>query len=273
MEAESEESKDIPINVSLSDFICPITNQLFFNPVQVMPCGHFFEESGIDDWKTRDTTCPCCREKIEEQYPTPPYFNRQLTELLERNPLLYDECYFNLEIFSNCLREDDEKKTVSPHLKKWTNLLKNSKTHSNNAFPFLISKEYGLTYLTKHALILEKITAETLNAMQEGSNLSPLYILSKSELGRTILLNNGWMRNLIQKETLNKVIITHDEDNGKSAAHWLSTDGRKILLSDPVLSLKIEREEKKAVPKSFFKNMKDKFKKLEICFKLRKPHA
>lgn len=352
MDAENE-SKDVSINLSLNDYICPITNQIFFNPVQVLPCGHFFEDRAIEDWKTRDATCPCCREKMEAQYPTPPYFNRQLMELLEKNPQLYDECYFNVDDFKKCLREDDEKKSVSPQLKKWTNVLKNSKMHSNNIFPFLISSEVGLRFLSNHALIREKITeellnhpsefteisplralsqteagirllsddvvlrgkitseglndfpkdgvyagisvltllvqhplglellshdpalrqkisAESVNGMQNESHVSVLFLLSKSEVGRKILLDDARLRNLIHKDTLNKIIFSNDENCGKSAASFLSTYGKGLLILDPVLLMKIEREEKK-VSKSFFKSVKDKFRKLEICFQSRKP--
>lgn len=56
---------------ALNDFICPITMSVMADPM-ITPCKHNFERSAINDWFSREnTTCPCCRTKVEKMEITP----------------------------------------------------------------------------------------------------------------------------------------------------------------------------------------------------------
>ena len=44
--------------------ICPITHTPIVEEA-VTACGHHFEKSALDDWLSRQPTCPICRTAIE----------------------------------------------------------------------------------------------------------------------------------------------------------------------------------------------------------------
>jgi hypothetical protein len=258
----------ISIRISLADFICPISEQIFFNPIQAMPCGHFFEEEELKGWEEKNDTCPYCREKIEEKFPTPPYFNRQLTELLERNPKLYDECYFNVETFSKNFSAYDEKKIESKPFKKMLHVLENSSVHFNNALPLLMKKPSGMVLLTNHPALRQKITAKSLNKILDPeSGISVLYLLAESAEGRKLLINDGRLRSLIEIETLHARVLLAGENTRKSAAFWLKKYGKDFWKIDPILRAKLFQEEKHAFFKPFCRNVKEKLQRLEAFFK------
>lgn len=48
----------------LKEFECPITKEIFFNPVAAHPCGHLFEEEAIKTWALNNNKCPCCHKVI-----------------------------------------------------------------------------------------------------------------------------------------------------------------------------------------------------------------
>src|SRR4029078_9425472 len=114
-------SNDVSITLTKEEFICPITGELFLNPIVTQPCGHVFEEDAIQSWRESKNTCPCCREPIQSLSLTQHYFNSHLNLLFDKDPSLYNERYFNLKSFKASLEEE---KDHSNKLKKIIDFLK-----------------------------------------------------------------------------------------------------------------------------------------------------
>ena len=73
-----------PINNS-----CPINHETFNsndNVIQIIPCGHIFNESSLLRWFERNTTCPVCRHNLlNNNQRNNHIFNRQNGDIRNRN--------------------------------------------------------------------------------------------------------------------------------------------------------------------------------------------
>lgn len=248
-----QERKDISLSISLNDFSCPITTQLFLDPRQVVPCGHLFENDAIRQWKEESDECPCCRKKIKHIYLAPPYFYRQFTELLEKNPHLHDERYFNLETFSNLL---DEEKENSIAFKKIIQLLKNSDKHLNqvpdenilegtSALTWLVGTDLGIKILKNDAELRAKISSNGLNRKELGDDngATPLTWMVRDEKGMEILIKDANLRQKITAEGLNSVSQEKECIGQTPLAIFANNNiGIQLLMDDIQLRKKITKE-------------------------------
>lgn len=46
----------------LEAFCDPISFELMETPT-ILPCGHTFDKTTVEDWLAKDSTCPLCKEK------------------------------------------------------------------------------------------------------------------------------------------------------------------------------------------------------------------
>jgi len=247
MDVEDTNFQNIsPFSMTFDDYICPITAQYFFDPQQVLPCGHIFESQAIQQWlkDTPENQCPCCREKITKIFPAPHYFKKHYAELLEKKLDLHGERYFDWGSFIASLAIETEfnkyielfKKSVS-HLNAIQDEKKSDK-HSvlsilaenqkgreileqlqNNLIPDALNHvniygESAIYFLIKfnssivmNPYFYEKISEESLNGiLTRKDESSILFLLTQSEKGRELLIGQPKLRSKISEEALNHVI-------------------------------------------------------------------
>lgn len=155
----------LSIPVDLSALTCPITRELFFEPVSAAPCGHDVEKR----MSHKVAKCPTCREKITS-------FNaaRQtwkiLDAVLSMHPELCANVYFDFDHFAEIVRKGELAKATGL---RFIRLLQHSKKHLNNKV------EEGA---------------------QKGKNA--IGILSGTTAGRELIRKDEKIRALISKESM-----------------------------------------------------------------------
>lgn len=96
-------------SVELESLTCPITQELFFEPVLAMPCGHCFEKRASASLKK--SACPICRQKII-MFGQALDKKTMLDKVLTEQPELYAQVYFNHDHFSEII-EKNKLKTIT----------------------------------------------------------------------------------------------------------------------------------------------------------------
>ncbi|OGT38697.1 MAG: hypothetical protein A3F11_03650 [Gammaproteobacteria bacterium RIFCSPHIGHO2_12_FULL_37_14] len=93
----------IPINQK--EFTCPVTMELFFEPVMFSDCEHCVEGRIVHLLKA----CPECRNKVEDTpiVPVSRLFKNTLELFLTTHSKLYAEVYFNLDHFEEVVNENE----------------------------------------------------------------------------------------------------------------------------------------------------------------------
>ncbi|HAZ15861.1 MAG TPA: hypothetical protein DCY54_04440, partial [Parachlamydiales bacterium] len=80
-------------NVNLQSYVeCPITNEPMNDPYLLIPCGHSFEKTAIENWVRKNATCPLDRSKIKQMVP-----NHGLKSLIEKIHEIHDSSSRNEE--------------------------------------------------------------------------------------------------------------------------------------------------------------------------------
>lgn len=64
---------------------CPITHQIYEDPVLVPCCGNSFERDALSAWLERHITCPLCRHSIPNFEPLDEPTNLALMHLIEEH--------------------------------------------------------------------------------------------------------------------------------------------------------------------------------------------
>jgi ankyrin repeat protein len=80
------------ININKYDFLCPITQQIFLDPVLASD-GIFYEKDAILKWFKIKTISPITRVEIDSKLIKCVYFNNQLKIFLQQNPDLIKDQY------------------------------------------------------------------------------------------------------------------------------------------------------------------------------------
>ncbi len=80
--------------MSKDKFVCPITKQIFKDPV-VAEDGHIYEKDAIVEWFKKKSNSPMTRRKIDKKMYPLVQFNNELKEFLQKNPALLEEQYKN----------------------------------------------------------------------------------------------------------------------------------------------------------------------------------
>jgi len=102
----------------IEELLCVICHNLVDNPVQHAECETLFCKDCIEDWLTRDNTCPVDRKNLTtEMLRPPPRISRKMLESLEiRCDFLSRGCT-NYETYEN-IKEHEESCIFNP---KWEN--------------------------------------------------------------------------------------------------------------------------------------------------------
>lgn len=225
------------ISIDGNDLRCPITFQIFYDPVLVYPCSHSFERDEIEKLKI----CPICRCEIRGLL-IDKRAKDIIAELTDKNPTLTNECYFSIDHLSKVLSSKAVIPTLLLKILRYSthlNAISDSKGYrGSSALTELAAYASGLELLIKDVLIQKNITTEGLNAiLLEGDykGTSALYWLANN--------NSTLIKSLTDKittEALNcpKALGKHQ---GYSPLHWLCNyhDGLKILLENSELRSKI----------------------------------
>lgn len=67
------------------DFICPITHELYQDPI-ITRCGHTFEHLPLISWLSQNPTCPSCRKDVNEDDLSPNISLRNVIQKLGNKP-------------------------------------------------------------------------------------------------------------------------------------------------------------------------------------------
>ena len=115
--------------IDIEDFICPVTQSLFFDPViacnTAATCGHSFEKRACVG---KLQQCPCCRADITLFAPAL-YAKNTLDRILLDHPESWGEVYFNLDHFTEVFTQENGLKT--PTGLRFITLLENASKHLN----------------------------------------------------------------------------------------------------------------------------------------------
>ena len=180
------------VNYDLADFTCPVTQQLFFDPVSgcnpSATCGHTFEKK---ECVGKLQKCPCCREDITLFSPAL-HTKNTLDQILASKPELWQDVYFNLDHFAEVFAQPDGLKT--PSGLRFCRLLENALHHLND---------------------------KAVEGTQRGK--SAIEILTSTRVGRDLLRTNSKMRALILPESLAIQV------DGKSIREWLDPTAELLI--------------------------------------------
>lgn len=80
------------------DFICPITNLIFFDPVLASD-GRYYEKKAITKWLKDHSTSPVTRQPISKTLYPCMYFKNRLQDFLNENPDKLEEQYIVIETY------------------------------------------------------------------------------------------------------------------------------------------------------------------------------
>jgi hypothetical protein len=239
--------------LSLEDFICPITQQIFINPVDVRRCGHRFETDALSDWRKNHNNCPCCRGNIDVIYPVvDKFFQKLLNKLLKKNPILQNQRYFSLRLLENCLKKNDQKKIKemldSLSIEQMNARLEEKGYEGQTIVGVVLSYDSGLQQILVNDKCMGKIQPQGLNAIMRSSSGefksdegAPLVFILFSYIKFGPLLKKRKFRAKIPAEGLN-AIVEVGESKGASAVlpMFSSSFNRDISLNDHKLLAKIQ---------------------------------
>jgi hypothetical protein len=258
----------ITISISTADITCPITHQIFFDPVCVESkpannkegesCRHYFERSGITQWMKNNANCPCCRQPIVEIRDPDTIFKRNFESALKQNPNLHNERYYDLSLLINAFVSNNTKllnKFIS--LFEASSILFNRASDDEKYLPGITAVtifsfyKTGLDNLYKNKKLRNSILSKGLNAViQDGPSkgTSAVFWLAITQDGRKILVEDPILRDKITAEGLNAIALD-GAIKSTSALSWLAatSEGQRILVEDKILRDKITAEALNAV--------------------------
>lgn len=90
--------------LSQEDLTCPITHEIFKDPVMASD-GNCYERSAINNWYSLHKTSPITREKLQNSFITPVYIKNALDEFIKKFPDKKKDQYTILHTF--CIKEVD----------------------------------------------------------------------------------------------------------------------------------------------------------------------
>lgn len=118
--------------------------------------------------------------------------------------------------------------------------------NGDSALVWLTSCYDGVNLLVKNANLREKITAESLNAI-DGDNKehgkSPIFYLTKYSKGVNLIFRDEALKNKVTSEGLNRAVKLLDGVLHSALSHIAEKpDGRKLLCKDPIFRAKVTQE-------------------------------
>src|SRR3990167_8742718 len=182
----------IPFNQK--EFTCPVTMELFFEPVMFSGCEHCFEGRIAHQLRA----CPECRNKDENTsiVPVSRFFKNMMEKFLTTNPKLYAEVYFNLDHFAE--------------------VVSNNELNTPTGWRFIQLLQHAPSRLTEKA--------------DEGTqkDKTAIEILITTEQGRQVLrekLNHVLTPELLQLEVNGKTIADWMKPEEKAPEFSVSSNG------------------------------------------------
>ncbi|HSW93823.1 MAG TPA: hypothetical protein VLJ15_05630 [Gammaproteobacteria bacterium] len=208
-----EEAARPPLDENLlKDLSCPITLQIFYDPVSVIGCGHLFEWEAVQEYREQsenDPPCPLCKQHSLHNVSSALDVIDQIEALIREYPALQNDRYFTLEKLHKTLMKGN-----TAELEKLCAILKSSR----------------------------HMDAES--AVEELAGVSPVAMLALNPQGKMIIENDHDFRANITSESLNRVIQT-GPCRGISAVMVFAADCKdrpSLIVRDPVLRAKVTRE-------------------------------
>lgn len=246
---ESKEEAVFPLldEETRHDITCPITMEVYYDPVSVNGCGHVFERDAMKSL----ARCPNCREPVTGLTPSLPTKNL-VERTLKNYPALGDERYFKI---SNLI--DASRKKNTAELNRLAVVLASSAKHLNamseepghegtSALIELSSSSQGLLTLQRNPALRKNIMEEGFNTILKTgpwSGASAAAFMLSHPIGRPILAEDAELRAKISSKSLNSV---REEGPycGVSAVCALACGpaGRALLIQDKELRAKITPE-------------------------------
>jgi hypothetical protein len=231
---------------------CPITHELFFDPIRAEPSQHYYERSQFLEWKKDPQhTDPKTRLPITGYTEPDLMFKSLMNGLFNAHPEMNKLRYFNLSSLKSALTNNDTKVIekfislfeISPE--RLETLGDQKEIAHYTAITMLLA--YDKIALLKK--FIKNISKEELNRIiPEGpvKGMSAACFLAGTPEGRELLKDNN-LRDKISAEAFN-TIISEGPDKGKSTALLLAItpEGRE-LLKDNNLRDKISDEALNAI--------------------------
>ncbi len=126
----------------LGNYLCTITREYpFINPVEIIPCGHLFDERALDRaLQDQPNTCSCCRGIVESKRPLS---HREMTNFayfLSQHPESYQEVHFNLDYFKEIVQQNKLKEPIG---ERFLTVLEHATNYLNDAIGILASTLAG----------------------------------------------------------------------------------------------------------------------------------
>lgn len=166
----------ISISIELKDLTCPVTLNLFFDPVLAMPCGH-----GIENRISSNLlkgSCPTCRQDIM-MFGTALDKKNMIDKVLSQHPEWYTQVYFNLDHFAEIVAHNQLATLLG---QRFIKLLQHAATLLNDkaldgnqknktAVEVLTSTYQGRELLRKNEKIQALLTSESRKLKVEGKTI------------------------------------------------------------------------------------------------------
>lgn len=212
---DSTESKneisEQPMENILCEISCPITGQIFYDPVSIDGCDHIFERSALEEYKQiknengDDCVCPMCRHPLQTVTASSDKLNL-VEKTINTYPTLQNQRFFTIKYLSQMLYTEN-----FSEVEKICSILKSS------------------DYL--NAISEEK--------EYEGS--SALTELTAHPIGRSLLAKDPDLRRHVSLQGLNAVLKDGFYE-GTSAVYWLLVNLEDWVIDDKALLSKITSE-------------------------------
>ncbi len=190
------EPENVLLNLNVSDFTCPISQELFFWPVE-LSCEHIFENGALKNANCK--TCPVCNEAIKEVNLPGRFFINQLDQLYAQYPELIKQIYFSTEYVAWIIQSD-----IAFLHDRLAAYLKLPEKFTAQVALDLMSFEEGIAFLKKHPAFLN-LAKQMLNQPVATKNglMTPLYCLVQMSAGIQLLHENTELLESITPEALN----------------------------------------------------------------------
>lgn len=212
-------SENIRIDYDLANFICPVTQLVFFDPVVTADCEHYVERTASVKLKK----CPCCNALNPQFKEVSRFFKTTLQDAITQNNL-YEKVYFDRDTFENTNKKNELYHTSTgqrflmllQHSEEYLNEIPVIRTEEQTTHPFdLTIPEYHIHTSSGKSAI--EILASTL----EGRDLLRKKLRIDVSSGKFFF---GFAE--IFTESLQIQI------NGKSIQEWLSISTAMEVMQD-----------------------------------------
>lgn len=213
-DATLDEPTEIILSINPRSLKCPITLQVFFEPV-VTSCHHTFEKTAIKKWykeKGGDACCPTCRKPFKSIHESSDIVDELLNKTLEKYPALNADRYCDPKLFDHHLDFTNHER-----LRKLVQLVGKSEK-LNDPYDF----EYK-GYAKKH--------------------VTRLYQLLGDPAGVKLICNDRQVVAQIDEKSLNTPVISNNHMEGSVLLRLVSNgDGLALLESNSALLNKVTAE-------------------------------